>query len=392
MVDVSGTATTKKVSLANIVNLANVGNLRAANNLADLADASSARGNLGLGTAATSASTDFSPAFYNIVTKTGSYTLTNAENGKVIFCNSSGRIDITVPSGLTSGFSCRVVQGGVGRVRFVASSTTINGYTSGSDAPNAVIGLHGVADLVPTGTNIYSLHGDITFLYVYQNANSISLDGTDDNIVLATSSDFDTTSAFTISAWVNPTALTNYEHVWSRFSSSHTQFYITPSGNLTLTVDRVSFPASTGTVSTGSWQHIAVSWQSGTGATAFYINGSAAGTGTNTTTLSSGTTKVTIGTKATPSGSNFFNGLMDEVALFNSVLSASQISNIYKGETNGGSGGTNGVPGDLATFSPLGWWRMGDDDGATGTTITDQGSGGNNGTLTNGPTFSTDVP
>ncbi len=52
MVDVSGTATTKKVSLANIVNLANVGNLRAANNLSDLADASSARGNLSLGTAA----------------------------------------------------------------------------------------------------------------------------------------------------------------------------------------------------------------------------------------------------------------------------------------------------------------------------------------------------
>ena len=52
IVDVSGTATTKKVSLANIVNLANVGNLRAANNLADLADASSARGHLSLGTAA----------------------------------------------------------------------------------------------------------------------------------------------------------------------------------------------------------------------------------------------------------------------------------------------------------------------------------------------------
>ncbi len=52
IVDVSGTATTKKVSLANIVNLANVGNLRAANNLSDLADASSARGNLSLGTAA----------------------------------------------------------------------------------------------------------------------------------------------------------------------------------------------------------------------------------------------------------------------------------------------------------------------------------------------------
>jgi len=244
-----------------------------------------------------------------------------------------------------------------------------------------------------SGTDWYLYNYDgTTYVPPYSNGNSLSFDGTDDSIVLASSSDFDTTSAFTISAWVNPTALTNYEHVYSRFSSSHTQFYITPSGNLTLTVDRVSFPASTGTVSTGSWQHVAVSWQSSTGATTFYINGSAAGSGTNTGTLSTGTTKVTIGTKATPSGSNFFNGLIDEVALFTSVLSASQITNIYKGETDGGSGGSNGVPGDLSTFSPLGWWRMGDNDGGTGTTITDQGSGSNDGTLTNGPTFSTDVP
>jgi len=52
IVDVSGTATTKKVSLANIVNLANVGNLRAANNLSDVANAGTSRTNLGLGTAA----------------------------------------------------------------------------------------------------------------------------------------------------------------------------------------------------------------------------------------------------------------------------------------------------------------------------------------------------
>jgi len=35
---------------------------------------------------------------------------------------------------------------------------------------------------------------------------------------------------------------------------------------------------------------------------------------------------------------------------------------------------------------------MGDNDGGTGTTITDQGSGGNDGTLINAPTFSTNVP
>ena len=35
---------------------------------------------------------------------------------------------------------------------------------------------------------------------------------------------------------------------------------------------------------------------------------------------------------------------------------------------------------------------MGDNDGGIGTTVTDQGSGGNDATLTNGPKFSTTVP
>ena len=87
-----------------------------------------------------------------------------------------------------------------------------------------------------------------------------------------------------------------------------------------------------------------------------------------------------------------YDGLIDVGAIWESILTASQITNIYRGETDGGSGGTNGIPGDLSTFNPVGWWRMGDNDSGTGTTITDQGSGSNDGTLTNGPTFSTDVP
>jgi hypothetical protein len=81
-------------------------------------------------------------------------------------------------------------------------------------------------------------------------------------------------------------------------------------------------------------------------------------------------------------GAYQLSGLIDEFALFNSELSSSDVTDIYN----------SGVPASLTSYSPVGWWRMGDDDGGTGTTITDQGSGGNDGTLTNGPTFSTDIP
>ena len=76
-----------------------------------------------------------------------------------------------------------------------------------------------------------------------------------------------------------------------------------------------------------------------------------------------------------------FGGLVDEFAIFGSSFSDSDVSAIYN----------SGVPTDISSFNPTLWWRMGDNDGGTGTTITDQGSGSNNGTLTNGPTFTTDV-
>ena len=86
--------------------------------------------------------------------------------------------------------------------------------------------------------------------------------------------------------------------------------------------------------------------------------------------------------EAEPPTACFFNGKLDEISLFSSTLSASDIATLYN----------SGVPGDVSSLNPVGWWRMGDNNGGSGTTITDQGSGSNNGTLTNGPAFSSDVP
>ena len=87
-------------------------------------------------------------------------------------------------------------------------------------------------------------------------------------------------------------------------------------------------------------------------------------------------------------------GLCDEVAIWDSALSSLDITNIYNG----------GIPVDLTSYSPNGWWRMGDNEtgvsngSTTPTTITDLGVDsngnptGNDGTLANSPTFSTTVP
>lgn len=80
--------------------------------------------------------------------------------------------------------------------------------------------------------------------------------------------------------------------------------------------------------------------------------------------------------------STYFNGKIDEVAIWDSALSSGDVTAIYN----------SGTPTDLSDYSPVGWWRMGDNNGGTGLTITDQGSGAEDATLVNGPVFSTDVP
>lgn len=88
----------------------------------------------------------------------------------------------------------------------------------------------------------------------------------------------------------------------------------------------------------------------------------------------------TIGTSS-PAVNNPFEGQMDEVAIFSTALSSAEASAI--GST---------TPTDLTGHAGLiNWWRMGDNDGGTGSTITDQ-AGSNNGTLINTPSYSTNVP
>jgi len=230
------------------------------------------------------------------------------------------------------------------------------------------------------------------------NEYSVDFDGTNDYVDVASSSLTDGLTTLTASVWINLstdwyTHSANLASVLGNNSGVNSAgggfavavyqrwpYFFTGGGYSILNV--------AGLTATDTWHHLAFvfdgSQSTNNDKIKGYLNGSFVAPSTNSvsaTSIAATTNNLLIGSD--PVGAFLpFKGLLDEVALFNTALSASDISSIYN----------SGVPTDLTSYSPIGWWRMGDDDGGTGTTVTDQGSGGNNGTLTNGPTFSTEVP
>ena len=226
------------------------------------------------------------------------------------------------------------------------------------------------------------------------NEYSLSFDGSDDFVTMSNPADLDFSGDTTISLWVKYTnQASSFNFVIDKSTGGTARQYALYLRNQTGGTKTFSFSTSggaavinnsTGTISVNEWSHVAVVVESGvTNGTKLYINGSSETLGTHTITTNN-SAPFQLGKRYDTSFT--FGGLMDEVSVFDSALSASDVSDIYN----------SGVPNDLGTnglnLSPVGWWRMGDNDGGTGTTITDQGSGSNDGTLTNGPTFSTTVP
>jgi hypothetical protein len=128
----------------------------------------------------------------------------------------------------------------------------------------------------------------------------------------------------------------------------------------------------------GSWHHIAWTYDGSSSISGMklYINNDPKtifSTIENTPiNLQNSSTDFIIGSR--PSSFRY-NGLIDEVSYFDSVLSASDVTTVYNG----------GTPKDLSSFSPISWWRCGDEANFSGGvwTLTDQGSGGNDGTSNN---------
>ena len=231
----------------------------------------------------------------------------------------------------------------------------------------------------------------------FSNLKSISLDGVDDFVDCGDNNnlsfgDGSSDSPFSISTWVKIGRTTAQGIVTKYGSGSSTREYTfyTTGGKLRLLFIDASngannFATGTTTFATDTWYHVACTYDGRGGSTAYngitlYINGiaeSVTTSGGSYTAMSNTSQPVYLGKE----NAKLIDGNIDEAAIFSSELSQSDITAIYG----------SGVPTSLSSYSSLvSWWRCGDGD--TSPTLTDNGSGGNNGTMTNFSTFSTDVP
>lgn len=197
----------------------------------------------------------------------------------------------------------------------------------------------------------------------------LRFDGVDDEILITSPTALQT-SVFTYTAWVKPSTSVNQAIIGDSKGSGTRgpEFRCTSANKIELLEENVaSIGTSTGSIIPKQWNFVAVSYDV-SGNYAFYINGVAAGSGTNLRTLQHANKY--IGRQLT---AEFFLGLIDDVRIYNSALTSTEIINLYYGIN--------------PSSTPVGWYKF---DEGSGTTATDSGSGAVNGVIT-GATYSTDV-
>jgi len=258
--------------------------------------------------------------------------------------------------------------------------------------------------IVWNGTSWTEIVSDGT-LSSFSNAYSLELDGTNDYVEVGSVTGF---SLKGLSLWIKPDHVITYnsagiDYVIGLGDGDEGLFL---SGDLSsrLNDEVIGFAGAAGNYLWGysgqgisisaDWHHIAVTWNVSNSSTNpgnegydIYLDGVSVGNEYGTWGSGNGVPFtcdfVRIGARNRGGSATYYTGgYIDEVAVFDTSLSASDITTMYN----------SGVPTDITSLSPVGWWRMGDNDSGTGTTITDQGSGSNDGTLTNSPTFSSSVP
>ncbi len=212
---------------------------------------------------------------------------------------------------------------------------------------------------------------------------ALSFDGVNDRVSVATSTSLNI-NEITIEAWVNPRLLGTQMGIVGRYVGSGNYSYVldkTATNYFRLRVwdaDGNVHEADGVTATIDNWYHVVGVYSSS--GIKFYTNGISGINSTGTSTIRQSTNPIGIGSSSGSSWTLGFNGLIDEVRIYNRALSAEEVLAHYTlSKRNLIVASPNPLPNETAL---KGYWSF---DGTTirglGATTTDLSGNGNTGTL-----------
>ena len=233
----------------------------------------------------------------------------------------------------------------------------------------------------------------ITFLlsvtFYGQNDYSMSFDGVDDYIMINHSSSIDVSNSISIGFLMKPNSWTAGDEnciVSKKYGDNNNGFVIYNDGNVTPSIcfriegsngPLQDYGESNAQVDIGVWQHWYFVYNSSSSVTTIYKNGQ----------LDTTRTSINVGDMSTssdlyialvqhPSWNGFYEGLLDDVTLWDIPLTSQEIQSYMSCPPTGNEEGL------------VGYWNF---EEGSGTTAYDLTGNGNDGAI-NGATYSTDVP
>ena len=226
---------------------------------------------------------------------------------------------------------------------------------------------------------------------------AITFDDTDDLINCGLMGDAVMTEngALTISLWMNQTSATtgalvvrgnssNNRVVFETQATRALRFQVAGTTTLTRTTNTSAFSDAT-------WTHVLLTWDGSTTAANahIYVNGVEATYATTTNgggIFNNNTYPLVIGSRNT--GTNF-GGNLTEIAVFNKVVNASEIAQLY-----GGGSVPKGLPSSIDRSSLKGYWKMDEDTSGTvpsvANPVKDWSNGKNDGKQSGNPVYASE--
>ena len=161
-----------------------------------------------------------------------------------------------------------------------------------------------------------------------KNGRALSFDGINDWVTIADANDLDLTNGMTLEAWVKPNGLAGWNTILLKEANSTLAYALyandgNPWPAVTIRIGNGDYSAvGTSRLPLGIWTHLAATYDGTT--LRLYVNGTQVGSRPQTGNMNATNRALRIGGNAVWTD-EFFNGLIDDVRVYNRALTAGEI-------------------------------------------------------------------